>query len=142
MMKFVYVLDSNKRLIDLCRIKSDRYAKLKELIYFEESEGLILAVDLDFAKIENLINDLLSERNLNALDIPEYGNRFLESEIFEVRKFKGVDLKLCNSGFDNTIIFLINIYNNILNNGVRHYLLFINNHKEFNPAGATRLPRS
>jgi hypothetical protein len=84
----------------------------------------LLPVEFDIYKIENLINTLLYERSLKPLDIPDYEGRFSEDEIFEFRIFKEINLKLCNTGFDNKIIFLINIYESILKDESPYFLMF------------------
>ena len=73
----------------------------------------------------------MNERNSKPLDIPDYEGRFLESDIFEIKIFENTELKLCNSGFDNKLIFLINIYNSVLKDESPYYIMFTNNHREF-----------
>lgn len=130
-MKFIYIINKENRLIDLCKIGSDRYEILVMLISFKIQENLI-PIKFDISKVERLINLLLNERNSKPLEIPDFNGRFSESEIFNIKKFNGEELKLCNSGFDNKIIFLINIYESLLKNEKPYYILFTNNHKEFN----------
>ena len=129
-MKFVYILNSKKKLVDFCRIGSDRYDILGKLILFKIQEEL-LPIELKVNEIEKNIEILLIERDLNPLDIVDYKGRFLENEIFELKTFKGYNLKLCNSGFGNKIIFLINLYDSLLKDKLPHFLLFTNTHAEF-----------
>lgn len=130
MIKFIYILNNKKELIDLCKIDSERYEVLKKVIPFEIQEEL-LPIEFNIYKIEKLIDSLLIERNLKPLDVPDYKGRFLESEIFEIKKYKNEELKLCNSGFDNKIIFLLNLYNSVLNCGNPHHMFFLKNHSDF-----------
>lgn len=130
-MRFIYIINKDNRLIDLCKIGSDRYEILVKLISFKVQENL-LPIEFKISKVERVINLLLNERNSKPLEIPDYKGRFLESEIFNIKKFKGEELKLCNTGFDNKIIFLINIYDSLLKNEKPYYILFTNNNKEFN----------
>lgn len=122
-MKFVYILNCKNNLVEFCKINSERYDVLISLTSFTLKEGL-LPVEFDIYKIENLINTLLYERSLEPLDIPDYEGRFSEDEIFEFRIFKEINLKLCNTGFDNKIIFLINIYESILKDESPYFLMF------------------
>jgi hypothetical protein len=134
-MKFFYILNNIERLIEVGKIDSDRGKLIKLLTYdFKESDLIwckLYPINFNLEKIKEMINDLLLERKSKPLDIPDYEGRFLESEIFEIKQFEEKELKLCNTGFDNQLIFLINIYNRALKNESPYYLIFTNNHREF-----------
>lgn len=129
-MRFTYIINNQKHLIDWCKIPSERFNILKDITFFDVKDGLY-PIEFNISKVEDLIDLLLIERHSKPLDIPDYEGRFSENEIFEMKNFKGIELKLCNTGFDNKIIFLINIYNSILKNEKPYYLLFTKNHREF-----------
>jgi len=67
----------------------------------------------------NISKDLLNKGIVALLnkkeekDIIDFGNRFSEEQCYEVKNFEGVNYKLETSGYDNLIIFAINILENI-----------------------------
>lgn len=135
-MKFFYITNSKKKLITGGKIDSQRgllfealiNAKLDEVIFSPLRSNQIY---FDAITIEKKIDELIFERNLKPLDIPDYKGRFKEEEVFEWKQYKGKELKLCNTGFDSNIIFLINLYNSVIANKSLHYLFLADNHKQF-----------
>ncbi|MBF7089955.1 hypothetical protein IUY40_00120 [Flavobacterium sp. ALJ2] len=125
-MKFFYILNKNNKLIEFGKISSERFILLESIIgkISYNSSLQLTSFFIEINKVEKEINNLLRERNLNLIDTPDYEGRFLENEIFEIKQFKDEKLKLCNTGFDNKIIFLINIYNNLLENE-NHFFFII-----------------
>jgi hypothetical protein len=132
-MKFFYIVNKTNKLVEFGKISSDRFLLL-ELISTNIFVFILLKLksfSIDINILEKEIINLLIERNSNPPDIPEYKSNFSEDEIFEIKQFMGKEIKLCNSGFDNKIIFLINIYNSLLKDESPLFLLFTNNHSEF-----------
>lgn len=120
--------DTNKTLVEVTRLQSDRYTKFLEVVSTdvrELNESQIVFLDKEVLK--NKIIELLEERKSLPSDIPEYEGRFNEDEIFEYKRFNNQELKLCNTGRDNTIIFLINLFNI---QGDHVYLMFAENFKK------------
>ena len=138
-MKFIYILSGQMEVIEVARINSERFSLLQQLLNFDLKTaikaGHLISIVINTLSIEKLLEFWLEERKKTPLDIPQYEGRFTEEEIFETKEFKGETLKLCNSGSDNIIIFLINLYNSTINQTEMerpHYLLFLNNHREYN----------
>jgi len=134
-MKFFYILNGNKQLIEVGKIDSVRGNLIQLLTYNFNISDLekckLYLIKFNMGEIQKIITELLIERDSKLLDIPNYEGRFLENEIFENKKYNGTELKLCNSGFDNLIIFLINIYDSMLKDEKPYYLMFTSNHREF-----------
>jgi len=134
-MKFFYILNKGNKLIDFGKILSERGVILTSLtglnLNLNQTDKNFLPIKFDIKTLKNLIDILLKERNSNPLDIPDYKGRFLENEIFEFKNYNNSVLKLCNTGFDNKLIFLINIYDSLLKNEHPYYILFTNNQREF-----------
>ena len=134
-MRFFYVINNNKQLIDVGKIDSAKGYLMQRLtcdfgkMGLEKNKRHLITIDIK--EVKELIDDLLLERNSKPLDIPDYKGRFLESEVFMNKDFEGVNLKLCNTGFDHQIIFLINIYNSLLKNESPYYIVFADTHKDF-----------
>jgi hypothetical protein len=133
-MKFFYILNKNNKLVEFGKISSERFISLEliteSILYTPFLELTSFSININ--KVEKKIIKLLTERNSNPLNISDYEGAFLENEIFEIKQFKEEKLKLCTSGFDNLIIFFINIYNSLLVNEEPYFLLFANNNSEFN----------
>lgn len=64
-------------------------------------------------------------------DNPDYGTRFKEEDIFSNLIYKDQSYKLCNTGYDSSIIFLIRIYNAGIENSNEFIIYTSNNHREF-----------
>ena len=64
-------------------------------------------------------------------DNPDYGTRFKEEDVFTNMVYKNESYKLCNTGYDSSIIFLIKIYNAGIENSNNFTIYTSNNHKEF-----------
>ena len=131
-MTFFYILNKKNALVEVGKISSERGDLMRILIdTFDDissKEMTLFLINFELIKLKILIENLLSKRELKS---PDYVGRFSEEEIFEKKEFDGIELRLCSTGFDNKIIFLINIYNSILKNEEPYYLLFTNNHNEF-----------
>lgn len=132
-MKFFYILNKENKLIDFGKIHSERGVIVNNLTEqnLNQTNRNLLLIKFEVKSLKKLIDTLLKERNSKPLDIPDYKGRFLENEIFEFKNYNNNELRLCNTGFDNKIIFLINIYDSLLKNESPHYILFTNNHREF-----------
>lgn len=132
-MSFLFILSKEIDIIDFAREKSDRYSILNEIVNNEIiflAENQLYLLNIDKSKLENTIVDLLKDRNLNIYNL-DYKNRFQDDEIFTELKFNNKTYSLCNSGFDNQISFLINIFNYIENVSNEVYMLKAKNHKIF-----------
>jgi hypothetical protein len=109
--RFAYILSRDIRFIEAAKFFSDRYSLLTEIIKVDlvkVSDNLI-PIQLDTAKIDSMLKALIEERKNKPLDIPDYKGRFTDEEIFVEKNLYGKVLKLCNTGFDNQIIFLANL---------------------------------
>ena len=131
MMSFLFVLSEEMEIIDFAREKSDRYNILSKIV----NDGMISLVEnklcllnIDKNTLESSITNLLKSRSPNSID---YKDRFQKNEIFNKLNFKNNTYILCNSGFDNQISFLINIFNYIENTSNDVYVLKVENHKAF-----------
>jgi hypothetical protein len=114
--KFCFILAySNNDVIDFCKIDSERFQFLKSIL---SKENEILKenkkINLSKEKLRKKINTLLNDR-LNTKNVIDFGNRFDEKYLYKTVAFDKNTFKLKTSGFDNLIIFGINIYNNIDN---------------------------
>jgi len=137
-MKFVYVVSAKLRVIDLALIDSERSSILEKLVGVNikniiERGARVVNVDIDKSEVQKLLDSLLDVR-MQYSDIPDYKGRFTDEEIF-IEMFYGENvLKLSRSGFDNNIIFLLNIFNSFSSSERLDYpslLVFVKNHKEF-----------
>jgi len=137
-MKFVYVVSAKLRVIDLALIDSERSSILEKLVGVNikniiERGARVVNVDIDKSQVQKLLDSLLDVR-MQYSDIPDYKGRFTDEEIF-IEMFYGENvLKLSRSGFDNNIIFLLNIFNSFSSSERLDYpslLVFVKNHKEF-----------
>jgi hypothetical protein len=125
--------------IEIVRLESKNFSLL-ELISSIGNEvknidtNRLVPISIKMVKLEDEINSLLRERESNPLDIPIYDNKFWkEEDVFENRQYKGKKLKLCKTGFDNAIIFLLNIFDSLIKDSANenYYLFATNNHTEF-----------
>ena len=130
-MSFLFVLSEEMEIIDFAREKSDRYNILSKIV----NDGMISLVEnklcllnIDKNTLESSITNLLKSRSPNSID---YKDRFQKNEIFNKLNFKNNTYILCNSGFDNQISFLINIFNYIENTSNDVYVLKVENLKAF-----------
>jgi len=121
--------------VEVLKIDTERYFILEELIGIDlksiNSFNGPIKISLNLSKMEAKLKSLLLERKMNPLDIPNYKGRFKEEDIFIEMKVLDENLRLCNTGFDNKIIFVTNLYNSIERNDETHYLFFARNHKEY-----------
>ena len=92
------------------------------------AENKLCLLNIDKNTLESSITNLLKSRSPNSID---YKDRFQKKEIFNKLNFKNNIYVLCNSGFDNQISFLINIFNYIENTSNDVYVLKVENHKAF-----------
>ena len=133
-MKKIGVFTSAKKLIGITRIPSATTDVLFLLLDDEVKKRLIKPMKIESLELnrERLCTEILSlldKRKNLPLDIPEYEGRFSEDDIFDYLDFNGEKLKLCNSGKDTLIGFLIRIYNAIETNSELH-LFFAQNSRE------------
>lgn len=137
-MKFIYILSENKELVEVFRVNSDRFFLIENLTNSTLKDylkiGGLIPIVLDIFDLKRIISIYLQERGNIDSDIPDYEGRFLKEDVFENKEFEGQIITLCNTGSDNKIIFLINLYNDILKRLKTkevYYLLLVNNHKEY-----------
>ena len=131
MMSFLFVLSEEMEIIDFAREKSDRYNILSKIVndgMISLAENKLCLLNIDKNTLESSITNLLKSRSPNSID---YKDRFQKNEIFNKLNFKNNTYILCNSGFDNQISFLINIFNYIENTSNDVYVLKVENHKAF-----------
>ena len=131
MMSFLFVLSEEMDIIDFAREKSDRYNILSKIVndgMISLAENKLCLLNIDKNTLESSITNLLKSRSPNSID---YKDRFQKNEIFNKLNFKNNTYILCNSGFDNQISFLINIFNYIENTSNDVYVLKVENHKAF-----------
>ena len=131
MMSFLFVLSEEMGIIDFAREKSDRYNILSKIVndgMISLAENKLCLLNIDKNTLESSITNLLKSRSPNSID---YKDRFQKKEIFNKLNFKNNIYVLCNSGFDNQISFLINIFNYIENTSNDVYVLKVENHKAF-----------
>ena len=131
MMSFLFVLSEEMDIIDFAREKSDRYNILSKIVndgMISLAENKLCLLNIDKNTLESSITNLLKSRCPNSID---YKDRFQKKEIFNKLNFKNNIYVLCNSGFDNQISFLINIFNYIENTSNDVYVLKVENHKAF-----------
>ena len=131
MMSFLFVLSEEMDIIDFAREKSDRYNILSKIVndgMISLTENKLCLLNIDKNILESSITNLLKSRSPNSID---YKDRFQKDEIFNKLNFKNNIYVLCNSGFDNQISFLINIFNYIENTSNDVYVLKVENHKAF-----------
>lgn len=132
-MSFLYILSKEMDVIDFAREKSDRYNILNEIVnedIISIIENHLYPLNIDKHNLEYVIINLLKNRELDAYYI-DYKNRFQEDDIFSKIIFNNKTYTLCNSGFDNKILFLINIFNYIKDISENIYILKVKNHKIF-----------
>lgn len=130
-MSFLFVLSEEMDIIDFAREKSDRYNILSKIVndgMISLAENKLCLLNIDKNTLESSITNLLKSRSPNSID---YKDRFQKKEIFNKLNFKNNIYVLCNSGFDNQISFLINIFNYIENTSNDVYVLKVKNHKAF-----------
>ena len=130
-MSFLFVLSEEMDIIDFAREKSDRYNILSKIVndgMISLAENKLCLLNIDRNTLESSITNLLKSRSPNSID---YKDRFQKKEIFNKLNFKNNIYVLCNSGFDNQISFLINIFNYIENTSNDVYVLKVKNHKAF-----------
>ncbi|MTH15805.1 hypothetical protein [Flavobacterium sp. LC2016-01] len=135
-MRKAYILSDQNVIIEVAKTNSDRFMLLMELIHTNDiSTHQFFNIEFNLEDTRKKIIELLNERSDIALDLPSYVGRFTEEEIFVNFNFQGKSYKLCTTGFDNKIIFLLNIYMYVLENNIESKLkcklLIVNNGKEF-----------
>lgn len=131
-MKFFFILNNKNKSIEFGKIKSERYEVLKKIASFFDDQITFQLITLNVLDIEKILEDLIAERSLKHSDHPNHNNKFYkEINLFVTKRYKNTDFLLCQTGFDNKIIFLINILNSLLKDEQPYHLLFTNNHKEF-----------
>lgn len=131
-MKFFYILNMENKSIEFGKITSERYEILKKISSSFDDQKDCQLINLSVNEIENILEELIEERQLRPSDHPEHNKFHQEINLFITKTYKMKDLLLCQTGFDNKIIFLINIFNNLLKNENPYYLLFTKNHRDFN----------
>ena len=130
-MKFGYVLSKNGDLIEVCRVDQLRFDMLIRITGVEPIYLERVPLIINKTKLITEIKNLLSIKQKEKVDYPGYKGRFREDEIFEMKYFEGVELKLCNSSnTDNTLIFLLNILDALQEFRCKLFLFFAKNHKE------------
>jgi hypothetical protein len=129
-MKFGFILSQDKNLIEVSRIRQPRFDLILKITGINPKYLIPIEINLTKSQIINEIDLLIAERATSPLDIPNYDGRFVEDEVFEFKNYKGEVLKLCRTGFDNLIIFLLNILESLENGNSKFYFFFARDHKE------------
>lgn len=129
-MKFGFILNQEKHLIEVSRIRQPRFDLILKITGIIPKYIIPIELNLTKNQIINEIDLLIAERETQPLDIPNYDGRFVEDEVFEFKNYKGNMLKLCKTGFDNLIIFLLNILESIEKGNSKLYFFFARDHKE------------
>lgn len=114
--------------IEVARINDPRYNLLREIVSFEPVLHQAIAVQIPLEEVEKRVEEMLPNR---LQDNPDYGTRFKEEDIFSNLIYKDQSYKLCNTGYDSSIIFLIRIYNAGIENSNEFIIYTSNNHREF-----------
>lgn len=123
-MRFIYIYN-NKKWVEIAKIGDPRYKLLREIVNFEPILHQTISVRISLGKVEKRIEEMLPFR---LQDIPIYLD---EKYIFSNLVYKDKSYKLCNTGYDSFLIFLINIYNAGVENTDEFIVYSSNNHKEF-----------
>ena len=137
-MKNFYILNQRKPPIECGKIDSERGYLMQLLTCVFEKSNLEKCnpylITLNIKTVKELIDNLLLERNSKPLDWNEtdYNDKFYqEIQLFVEYEYNNKKYIFCKTGFDNQIIFLINIYNSLLKDEKPYYVLFTDNHGEF-----------
>ncbi|MDO4230218.1 MAG: hypothetical protein Q4C98_10415 [Capnocytophaga sp.] len=128
-MSFVYIVSKDLNVIEIARKESDRYKLFLDIVDTSMSnlnlENHFFLININTEKLKTKIDDLLKLRvEENAID---YKDRFEETDVFCEFIYNNTKYLLCNSGFDNQIIFLINILNYTKNNQNIYCIIVKNN---------------
>lgn len=129
-MKFGFILNQDKNLIEVSRIRQPRFDLILKITGINPKHLIPIEMNLTKSQIINEIDLLIAERDTNPLDIPNYDGRFVDDEVFEFKNYKGKMLKLCKTGFDNLVIFLLNILEALEKENSKLYFFFARDHKE------------
>jgi hypothetical protein len=131
-MKFFFILNNENKSIEFGKTTSERYEILKKIAPLFNDQVVLQLISLNILDVEKLLKNLITERNLRHSDHPDHSNKFYkEINLFVTKRYKNKDFLLCQTGFDNKIIFLINILDSLLKDEQPYHLLFTDNHKEF-----------
>lgn len=131
-MKFGYILSKNKKLVEIARIGKPRFDLLSLISDVSPKYRELTVLKFNEERIIEELDKALEERKEIEDDTPNYEGRFLEEDIFVKLEYNGKSLKLCNTGFDNQIIFLINLLNSVREQGAEHRFLFVKTRSEYN----------
>jgi len=123
-MKFVYIIDSDLNIIDIAGKGSDRLQIWNEILGRKQADldtlpPLTNVKILHHHLLEKLQLTLQYKINENASlpsDHSQWEGRFREEDVFVKKSIFGQTYKLYTTGRENTITFLANIYNFILQN--------------------------
>lgn len=135
-MKFFYILNYKKQLIDFGKINSERWNLLLNIsninnMVFNQILNLV-SIDFDLNKITEVIDNILKKKDFNSNNYLQYANKFYqEIQLFVTKEYNGETYLLCKTESDNELLFLINIYDSIRKNENPYFLLLTNNHREF-----------
>jgi hypothetical protein len=133
--RFAYILSLDRSFIEAANSSSIRFTLLSDVINIDlaKQTNNLIPIELDVTKLNSRLRALIEERKHRLLDIPDYKGRFTEDEIFVEKNLFGEILKLCNTGFDNQIIFLANLLERQQSEVLRDrpaYIFLADNHKE------------
>lgn len=118
----------NKEWIAVTRINDTRHNLLRDIVCFDPLLHQAIEIKIPLNEVEKRIERMLPFR---LQDNPDYGVRFKEDDIFSNLTYKDQSYKLCNTGYDSSIIFLIRIYNAGIENSDNFIIYTSNNHREF-----------
>jgi hypothetical protein len=136
--RYIFILSAEKDLLDVSTKDSGRHALLEKIIYplaidAEQLKGLV-PVCFNAEKITENIEILLEQRTQMPPDLPSNYKDWPESHIFEKIEYKGQLYKLCTTGFDSRLIFLMRIDRSLHDKEEKRqprYLFYARNYKEF-----------
>ncbi len=130
-MKFGYITTTNKEFVAVCRKGRPAFDFILKMTGIEPKYLHSVPVLLNENLIHSEIQKRLEERKDIKDDIPTYSGRFKEEEVFVYKEYNDIKLKLCTTGFDNFIIFLITLLESVDKTGLKHYFFYASNHREF-----------
>ncbi|GAB4003006.1 hypothetical protein GCM10028807_62620 [Spirosoma daeguense] len=123
-MKFAYIIDADLNIIDIAGKGSDRLQIWNEILGRSQADldnlkPLTIVKIFQHHLLEKLQLTLQQKIKENASlpsDHSQWEGRFREEDVFVKKLILGQTYKLYTSGRENTIIFLANIYDFILQN--------------------------
>jgi hypothetical protein len=122
MKKFIFIIDQSEKLIEVARKGSESYHFILNGFQIE-GDGDPKKIIFSKNNLENLIDEKLQSRLKKPPVMPTYESRFTAEEMFTEIPFNGRILKLTQTEGDNFLIFLLNVFNSVQEQGETHFLL-------------------